>query len=82
MLVSPADLVSSLAVAEETTAPPSHEKIVSAPFEVHVASFFLLWERANTAGSLSAFRKESSDGHRMDVISLHLDIDQSDACFH
>ena len=82
MLVSPADLVSRLAVVEESTAPPSQKKIVSALSEVHAASFFSLWERANTAGSLSAFRKESSAGHRMEVISSHLDIDQSDASPH
>ena len=83
MLVSPpADLVPELAVAEEIMAPPSHEKIVSAPSEVHAASIFLLWERANAAGSLSTFRKEASAGHRMEVISSHLDIDQSDTSLH
>ena len=83
MLVSPeGSLVSGLAGAEESKEPPSHEKIVNAPFEVHAANIFLLWERANTAGSLSAFRKESSAGHRMEVISSHLDIDQSDAKLH
>ena len=82
MLVPPADLVSGLAVAEESMAPPSHEKIISASSEVHAASIFLLWERANTAGSLSTFKKEASAGHRMEAISSHLDIDQSDASFH